>query len=126
MGQRGALDIHASEKQIEAGIIQLGRALGLTVVKFSQPRHTMQTGGIPDLRVYWPNGKLTRAAWVEVKKPNGIQTIAQQAFQHVVERAGERYVIGGMCEFIELLEEWGVIREGDVSPKGEPWKAKRD
>lgn len=73
-----------TEKQVQAGIKRTLRMLGFAVYDLSQPRATKQTPGIPDLYVIGKN----RHLWVEVKRPGGRLTSAQEAFRKECEDAG--------------------------------------
>jgi len=75
--------------------------MGCSVVSFSQPRKTMQTPGIPDLKIYFKD----HTWWHEVKTEGGRQSADQKAFQAVAEAAGERYVLGGVEAAVQILRE---------------------
>jgi hypothetical protein len=104
------------EKDVEARCDRIMAALGYTAIRFSQPRNTMQTPGIPDRRYYplawrgWP------AFWFECKRPGGKQSPHQRTFQALVQSCGEDYVMGGEDELLEYLKSRGVIR--DFTPVG--------
>jgi hypothetical protein len=99
------------EKEEELRIDRLYKALCLKVVRFSQPRRTMQTEGIPDRKVYVERKGLTY--WHEVKRPvGGKQSEAQKKFQEMAERCGETYVLGGYNAAYDHLVAIGVIRDG--------------
>src|SRR5262245_40877249 len=76
------------EKHVEASCDSLMRQMGWDVVRFSQPRNTMQTAGIPD-RKYYHLGR-RRTIWFECKRPGGEQSRAQRDFQMMAEECGER------------------------------------
>ena len=106
----------AIEKEVERRVDALCAAAGCKAVRFSQPRNTMQTPGIPDRR-YYPDplkpphfGALGRAFWFEAKAPGGWQTKPQQDFQRMAEAAGEDYVLGGYREALEYLAHRGLWR----------------
>jgi hypothetical protein len=97
-----------TEKQVETSGDRLMESLGFTAIRFSQPRNTMQTRGIPDRR-YYKAGE--RAVWWEAKRPHGSKhSVYQKAFQELVESCGEDYVVGEL----DRLEDWciaqGLIR----------------
>ncbi|KKM54227.1 hypothetical protein LCGC14_1553570 [marine sediment metagenome] len=94
-----------TEKQIQRDIAKTFKQFGCEVVSFSQPFAAKQTAGIADLRIYHRERK--RSAWFEVKRPGGKQSPGQKVFQGLVESVGERYVLGGMPQCLELLREWG-------------------
>lgn len=103
------------EKHEEAAIIDLYQTCGCVVVSFAQPRHTMQSAGIPDLRIYCE--RQGWAVWFEVKrkqgpeykKVNSKQSDAQKAFQALAESVGERYLIGSLEVAVEHLREVGIL-----------------
>ena len=94
-----------SEKQIQRDIVTTAKRFGCDVVSFSQPFAAKQTRGIADLRIYHRERK--RSAWFECKTLTGKQSPGQKSFQSLVESVGERYVVGGVPELLELLREWG-------------------
>jgi hypothetical protein len=71
--------------------------LGYFVVRFSQPRHTMQTKGIADRRYYkrdaWPDGS-AHVFWFECKRPGEKQRPSQKEFERLVTECRESYVAG--------------------------------
>lgn len=64
-----------SEKEIEHAIDGLMESLGCVVVRFSQPRASKQTPGIPD-RLYLDE-RTGRWTWAEIKRATGKTTEAQ-------------------------------------------------
>lgn len=114
------------EKQVEAACDRLMAGLGYTPVRFSQPRNTMQTPGIPDRRYYKPIGSApgdgktfplmgtvfeAHAFWFECKRPGGKQSPAQLAFQQMVEACGEHYVAGGLDELVRYLVDYAPMSQ---------------
>ena len=96
------------EKAEQWEVVKLYEAVGCKVISFSQPRATMQTEGIPDLRVYCERKGLSW--WQECKRPNGgRQSDAQLDFQIMAERCGEIYILGGFREAYAHLQQIGVI-----------------
>ena len=93
------------EKQVQRDVVTTAKQFGCDVVSFSQPFGALQTRGIADLRIYHRERK--RSAWFEVKAAGGKQSTGQCEFQGLVESVGERYVLGGVRELLELLREWG-------------------
>lgn len=95
------------EKDVEAACDRLMVGLGYTPIRFSQPRNTMQTPGIPDRRYYKADRMFPPAAhhsfWFECKRPGGKQSPAQLAFQQLVVSCGEQYVLGGLDELARYL-----------------------
>ncbi len=88
------------EKHEDAFIRRMYRASGCVVISFSHPGKTMQTPGIPDLKVYDPKSRTSW--WMEVKRQQGpgflkvqsVQSIEQAWFQKLAEEHGEEYLIG--------------------------------
>ena len=102
-----------SEKEVERECDALMKALGWTLVRFSQPRHTMQSFGIPDRRYYPPTTAFTfKPFWLEVKKIGGKQRPDQKKFQDMCKDNGESYVIGGLAELAAHLRENGIADVG--------------
>lgn len=97
-----------SEKQVEHLGDKLMSAVGFEIVRFSQPRNTMQTPGIPDRRYYHPTRKLV--LWWEAKRAKGKQSMAQQDFQAMVENCGEEYVVGTDDVLVTWLRWKGLVR----------------
>jgi hypothetical protein len=105
----------ASEKAVEAWVIDLFKKAGCHVWKTSQPRSSMITEGLPDLWVFCP--RRSRAWWWEVKneramkKPNNGLSMAQLHFQHFCTVTGTRHYVGGLDEARQLLRELGITLE---------------
>lgn len=100
------------EKVEQWAIYKLARQVGCNVLWFSQPFRATQTKGIADLRIYPPKTRSledSRAVWFEVKKVDGPQSDDQATFASGVTGYDERYICGGMYEFIDLLIEWGIV-----------------
>lgn len=107
------------EKDVERACDSLMAQLGWTTVRFSQPRRTMQTLGIPDRRYYHVARGV--ALWFECKRPGGRQRPAQRAFQTLVEACGERYVLGGADELAAAVRALADrLPELTLSPPGTP------
>jgi hypothetical protein len=81
-----------SEKQEELYSDRTARMLGFTVVKFSQPRRTMQTRGIPDRLYLHPIHRV--AVWAEVKSEKGKLSEAQKGLHNTLALAGQMVVTG--------------------------------
>ena len=94
--------IRVSEKDVERRCDSLMSQLCWNVVRFSQPRHTMQSAGIPDRKYYNVARGLT--LWFECKKPGGTQSLAQKQFQQMCEACGETYVLGGVDELLSAIK----------------------
>lgn len=95
------LVVKEREKDVEHRCDSLMSQLGWTVVRFSQPRNTMQTRGIPDRKYYHAVRGLT--VWFEVKSATGRQRPAQKAFQDMAEACGEVYLIGGVDVLVNYV-----------------------
>lgn len=96
------------EKSEQWECVKLYRATGCEVIILSQPRATMQTEGIADLKVYCR--RRARTWWQETKRPEGgKQSDDQRLFQDLVESCGEDYICGGFKEAYEHLQRIGVI-----------------
>jgi hypothetical protein len=87
-----ALGDPPSEKSEELWADRTARMLGFTVVKFSQPRRTMQTRGIPDRLYLHPIHRV--AVWAEVKSEKGKLSEAQKALHNTLALAGQMVVTG--------------------------------
>lgn len=99
------------EKDEQRDVYRLYTALGCEVVWFSQPRATMQTEGIPDLKVYCRRKGLTW--WHETKRPQGgKQSDAQKRFQARAEACGEHYVLGGWEEAVQVVRQFELVAPG--------------
>ena len=104
------------ERHEEAACIDAYQLAGCVVVSFAQPRHTMQSGGIPDLRVY--DERTGTAWWHEVKRRQGPeyrkvrseQRPGQRAFQELAESCGEEYVLGPLSAALDKLRRLGRIK----------------
>lgn len=99
------------EKDEQRDVYRLYTAVGCEVVWFSQPRETMQTAGIPDLKVYCVRKGLTW--WHETKRPQGgRQSDAQLRFQQRAKRCGEHYILGGWEEAVRAVQMFGLVAPG--------------
>ena len=106
-GKRPAVRQSISEKELEASIIAALRSLGCHVTKFSQPRATKQTEGIPDL--YARHAAWGIRLWLEVKTHRGRVRPAQAAW-HEAERAagGTVVVVRSPSDAVEALRGLGA------------------
>ena len=93
-----------SERTVEDSGDRFMMALGFTPIRFSQPRNTMQTPGIPDRRYYSP--ARGAAVWWEAKTEIGRPSGPQVALRLLVEAVGEVYLIWTD----EVLQEWAAQR----------------
>jgi hypothetical protein len=99
------------EKDEQRDVYRLYVALGCEVVWFSQPRATMQTEGIPDLKVYCRRKGLTW--WHETKRTvGGRQSDEQRHFQQRATCCGEEYVLGGWEEAVQFVRARGLVAPG--------------
>lgn len=96
------------EKRVEQDGDGFMALLGFIAVRFSQPRNTMQTRGIPDRKYYHPTKGIT--LWWEAKTERGKQTPDQRAFQVNAESCGETYIVGTDAELITWARDQGLIR----------------
>lgn len=83
--------------------INLYEKVGCTCLKFSQPRKTMQSYGIPDLKVY--NIRHGKTWWHEVKRPKGKLSDHQKKVQHMATSCGEAHYVGGIEAAQQALHE---------------------
>ena len=90
-----------TEKSIERMCINVYEQFGCEVLKFSQPRKTMQSFGIPDLKVY--NVRHGRTWWHEVKRPKGKLSAHQLRVRELAVLCGEAHYTGGVNTAIEAL-----------------------
>lgn len=81
------------------------QTLGFTAIRFSQPRATMQTAGIPDRRYYHPG--LGVALWYECKAPGGKQSPGQREFQRLCAAVGDPYVVGPALTLMHHCRDQG-------------------
>lgn len=97
-----------TEKEVERACMEFYGLFGGSVWKLSQPRHTMQTRGLPDLLVFCldAEGRMW-SAWHEVKRPGGKQSVFQTGFQAYAVLAGMRYLLGGLDAAKVWLQEIG-------------------
>lgn len=98
----------ATEKQIERMGDELMALLGFTPVRFSQPRKTMQTRGIPDRRYY--SAQRQAVLWWEAKSEKGKQSEDQKKFQAMCEAVGETYLVGTDDVLIAYARQRGWIK----------------
>ena len=83
---------HRLEKAEERLTDKAAEILGYSVVRFSQPRNTMQTHGIPD-RLYCHPGRGI-AVWAELKSERGRVSPHQQAFHAMLRACGHEVLVG--------------------------------
>lgn len=110
-----------SEKQEQAAIVDLLRAIGATVYVIGTKRRkgdhqgTMQTPGIPDLFAFLPlhKAKVANAptfVWIEVKRTGGKCSAAQIEFERNCLDRNVWHFIGGHDAFANLLKVWGFLK----------------
>ncbi|HUW15389.1 MAG TPA: hypothetical protein VM537_37105 [Anaerolineae bacterium] len=93
------------EKAIQHGIKDLLKQLGFSVYNLSQPRHTMQTHGLPDLIALGHSYTL----FIEVKAGKNKQTPAQREFQQACSNTPAFYVV-----WYSAAEAWDWLVERHV------------
>lgn len=93
----------ATEKQIERMCIKLYQTCGCEVLKFSQPRNTMQTYGIPDLKIY--HRAKQKTWWHEVKGPKGKLSEHQLKIMDLTTHCGETFYHGGLNAAVRAVNE---------------------
>lgn len=81
-----------SEKQEELFADRAARMMGFQVIRFSQPRRTMQTRGIPD-RLYLHAGRRV-AVWAEIKAEKGKLSPHQQQLHEQLRACGQLVIHG--------------------------------
>ena len=94
-----------SEKAVQARVRRLYLDVGAEVFSTSSVRRARIAKGMADLYVLHPKFSL----WFEAKRAGGKQSPAQVAFQHSCERAGVRYLCGGLDVAVEHLQRIGVL-----------------
>jgi hypothetical protein len=99
------------EKEVEADIDRTLKALGFEVTRFSQPRASKQTLGIPDR--YARHARLGLRLWIEVKAGKNRLSRHQEAW-HVAERAAGGHVVTvwSVQDLVEELRALGVPLTG--------------
>ena len=88
------------EKSEQLAIKKSAIARGAFVYEVSQPRATMQTPGIPDLYLVWPD----RALWFEVKTVTGVLSQAQARFAMQCTQNGTNYAVGTHADFLQWCD----------------------
>lgn len=95
------------ETKIQRDVVALYRRIGCTVfILGAQPRRTMQTPGLPDLRVYHRGRRV--AWWQEIKVDGGDLRPAQREFRELAEWCGDPMVVGGLTAALDFLRERGL------------------
>lgn len=92
-----------SEKTEELWADKAARMMGWTVIRFSQPRKTMQTRGIPD-RLYLHVGR-SLAVWAEIKSEKGKVSESQKALHDLLSHCGQHVVCGTANTVGEFLAD---------------------
>ena len=96
-----------SEKEVQRAVVKFYRQMGCKVLVQSQPRMTMQTPGIPDLKVFC---RRKRLAWHhETKTPEGKHSPEQVEYQELAEWCRETYVMGGLDAATDQLRAIGAL-----------------
>ena len=96
----------ATERAIQAQIKTIMRLAGVWVYSTSQYRPSHVSEGIPDLYLICEHG----ASWMEVKRPGGKLSAAQETFQARCRAANVGYTVGGIDEAWALLHSWSRAR----------------
>lgn len=91
------------EKDEQRQIIKAAKARGAFVYELSQPRESMQTRGLPDLYLVWPDCAL----WWEVKSETGVLSQAQATFMAQCLANGTRYGFGTASAFRDWCDANG-------------------
>ena len=112
LAERIVEDDARREKEIQAEIVKLYKALGCKVYNLSQPRASKQSPGLGDLWVVhlasgW-NRKGKTAWWHETKTPKGKQSEDQREFQRECKACHVGYVLGGVLAAEEQLLAFGI------------------
>lgn len=103
----------APEKIVERECDAALAALGFDVTRFSQPRRTMQTEGIPDR--YIRSRRFGIRLWVEYKAPGGRVSVEQRAWHHMeLASDGDVITVWGVSDLLRELKARGVPIEGNV------------
>ncbi len=92
------------EKREEEAIDEAAIKRGAFVYRFSQPRESMQTPGIPDRYFVWPHLSL----WWEIKSPTGVLSQAQAKFAMQCAKNGTPYGCGTHQDFLDWCHRHGV------------------
>jgi hypothetical protein len=100
--------IERSEKDEEHAGDQLMAMTGFEIVRFSQPRNTMQTPGVSD-RLYIHRARKL-AVWWEAKRVGGKQSAHQRKFQELVTAVDWDYVAGPLDALVEWVHSARVVR----------------
>lgn len=99
------------EKNEQSDVYRLYISVGCEVDWYSQPRESMQTKGIPDMKVYAVRKGLTW--WHEAKRPvGGKQSDAQRRFQVRAQACGEHYILGGWEEAVRAVQMFELVAPG--------------
>jgi len=108
------------EKAFEASVIEALKILGYDVDKFSQPRNTMQTLGIPDLRARHLQRKII--VWLEVKfgKRGRLSAIQRYWLESEIEAGGKAAPVWTGADLAFVMRAAGDTRFdvslGEVTP----------
>jgi hypothetical protein len=104
------------ETAVEKDIDDALAGLGFDVTRFSQPRESMQTAGIPDR--YARHLRFKLRLWVEIKAEDGVLSIEQRAWHQSELMAGGQVVtVSSVSELLRELKARGVpitITSGDT------------
>ena len=104
LGQPETYGLEPLEKEIAGEIIRALRGVGFQVSSTQQTRASRQTIGMPDL--YASHAAWSLRLWIEVKRPSGKTSPAQQEW-HDAERAagGTVIVVTSAADAVRQIEE---------------------
>lgn len=94
-----------TEKQTQHGVKTLLDKLGVSYFDTSQPHRAMITPGVPDLICF---SRRRGHFYVEVKRPGGKLSPAQEKFRDLCRETGTAYIVGGVTEVASFLG--GLVR----------------
>lgn len=105
------------EREIQADVVKVYRAIGCKIWSHSEPRRAKLTAGYPDLTVMHPGRRLT---WYhETKTPAGSLRPAQLEFLATAASCGVAVVVGGVRAAEEHLIGCAIAERksgGDLEP----------
>ena len=94
-----------TEREIQRQIVAALRQTGWLVYILSRVGTAKGNPGLPDLFVRHTAKR--RHAWIEVKRPDGDLSLAQQTFRDAALAAGEQhFVLRDVSEVSAALSEW--------------------
>jgi hypothetical protein len=111
MTVRARLAVTRSEKDEERFADKAAAMLGFTVVRFSQPRASKQSPGIPDRLYLCP--RRGRGFWGELKRVGGKATPQQRALHEALRACGHTVVVGPAQDQIAEMDRIVLNRPPD-------------